>query len=179
MPYVRGHCHLETHNCHLGNNGPNKVINDFNIFLGINTDVLPSTTVIKYPHLIGDAALDHQTYTNTTTWIQAWWGPFLSGSSPNKYAVVHSQFYLALSSTVLRCLIHFKHHVLLAAGVPFPVILPVLSILLCSKHNYILLRQKQFNTFWFHLKSDENCKQSRRPRTSFERHLIGQYFNFM
>ena len=31
---------------------------------------------------------------------------------------------------------------------------------------YILLRQRQFNTFWYHLKSDENCKQSRRPRAS-------------
>jgi hypothetical protein len=38
---------------------------------------------------------DHQTYTTTTTWIQAWWSPFFPGLSPNKYTIVHSQFYLA------------------------------------------------------------------------------------
>ena len=27
---------------------------------------------------------DHQTYTTTTTWIQAWWSPFFSGLSPKK-----------------------------------------------------------------------------------------------
>ena len=42
VPYVWGLFHLETHNCHLGNdynNRPNKVINDFNIFLGINITI--------------------------------------------------------------------------------------------------------------------------------------------
>ena len=52
---------------------------------------LSSTTVPAT--FIGDAALDHQIYTNTTTWIQPWWSPFLAESSPNKYVVVHSQFY--------------------------------------------------------------------------------------
>jgi hypothetical protein len=40
-----GHYYLGTHNYHLGmtcNNGPNKVINDFNIFVAL---ILPSTTV--------------------------------------------------------------------------------------------------------------------------------------
>jgi len=47
--------------------------------------------------------------------------------------------------------------------------------------NCILRRQKQMNTFLCNLKSDENCKQSRRPRTSgyFKRHLLDQYFNFI
>jgi hypothetical protein len=43
---------------------------------------------------IGDAAPYHQTYSNTTTWIQSRCSPFLVGSSPSKYTVVHSQFYL-------------------------------------------------------------------------------------
>jgi hypothetical protein len=52
-----------------------------------------SSTIVPAP-FIGDAALDHQIYTNTTTWIQPWWSPFFAESSPNKYVVVHSQFYL-------------------------------------------------------------------------------------
>ena len=89
---VWGHYHLETHNCHLGNYcniGPSKVINDFNIFLGINITVISCQSTHTF---IDDAAPDHQTYTNTTTWIQAWWSSFFAGSSPNKYMVVHSQF---------------------------------------------------------------------------------------
>ena len=90
-PMYWGHYHLETQNCHLGNdcnNGPSKVINDFNIFLGIHITVINCQSTHTF---IGDAAPDHQTYTNTTTWIQSWWSSFFAGSSPNKYTVVHSK----------------------------------------------------------------------------------------
>jgi hypothetical protein len=60
--------------------------------LGINITVNNCQSTHTF---ICDAAPDHQTYTNTTTWIQTWWSSFFVGSSPNKYAVVHSQFYLA------------------------------------------------------------------------------------
>ena len=43
---------------------------------------------------IGDAAPYHQTYSITTTWIQSRCSQFFVGSSPSKYTVVHSQFYL-------------------------------------------------------------------------------------
>jgi len=64
------------------NNVPNKVINDFNIFLGINITLNNRQSTHTF---IGDAAPDHQTYTHTTTWIQAWRSPFFAVSSPNKY----------------------------------------------------------------------------------------------
>ena len=86
-----GHYHLETHNCHLGNDVPNKVITDFNIFLGINITVNNCQSTHTF---IGEAAQYHQTYSITTTWIQSRWNPFLVGSSPSKYTVVYSQFYL-------------------------------------------------------------------------------------
>ena len=76
-------------------NGPNKVINDFKIFLGILITVNNCQSTHTF---IGDAAPYHQTYTNTTTWIQAWWSPFFAGQ-PNKYTVVLSQFYLAFITT--------------------------------------------------------------------------------
>ena len=86
-----GHYHLETHNCHLGNDVPNKVITDFNIFLGINITVIKCQSTLTF---IGGAAQYHQTCSITTTWIQSRCNPFLVGSSPSKYTVVHSQFYL-------------------------------------------------------------------------------------
>ena len=78
MPYVRGHYHLETHNSHLGNecnNRPNKVINDFNIFSDSDITINNCQSTHTF---IGDADPNHQTYTSTTTWIQAWWGPFFA-----------------------------------------------------------------------------------------------------
>ena len=40
---------------------------------------------------------DHQTYTNTTTWIQAWWSPFFAWSSPSKFMVqISTTVYLLL-----------------------------------------------------------------------------------
>ena len=86
-----GHYHLETHNCHLGNDVPNKVITDFNIFVGINITINNCQSTHTF---IGDAAPYHQTYSITTTWIQSRWNPFLVGSSPSKYTFVYSQFYL-------------------------------------------------------------------------------------
>ena len=86
-----GHYHLETHNCHLGNDVPNKVITDFNIFVGINITINNCQSTHTF---IGDTATYHQTCSITTTWIQSRCSPFLVGSSPSKYTVVHSQFYL-------------------------------------------------------------------------------------
>ena len=73
------------------NSWPNKVINNLNIFLGINITLNNRQSTHTF---ICDAAPDHQTYTHTTTWIQSWRSPFFAGSSPNKYVVVHSHFYL-------------------------------------------------------------------------------------
>jgi hypothetical protein len=70
---------------------PNKVITDFNIFLGINITVNNYQSTHTF---IGDATPDHQTYSITTTWIQSRCSPFSVGSSPSKYTVVHSQLYL-------------------------------------------------------------------------------------
>ena len=61
------------------------------IFVGINVTV---NNCQKTHIFIGDAAPYHQTYSITTTWIQSRCSPFLFGSSPSKYRVVHSQFYL-------------------------------------------------------------------------------------
>ena len=85
------HYHLETHNCHLGNDVPNKVNTDFNIFLGIN---ITANNCQSTHTFIGDATPYHQTYSITTTWIQSKCSPFLVGSSSSKNTVVHFQFYL-------------------------------------------------------------------------------------
>ena len=89
-----GHYHLETHSCHLGNDvqitGQTKLSMTSIYFWALNITV----NNCQSTHTFKDVAPDHQTYTNTTTWIQAWWSPFFASSLPNKYMVVHSQFYL-------------------------------------------------------------------------------------
>jgi hypothetical protein len=63
--------------------------------LGINITVNNCQSTHTFIHVdLGDAAPVHQTYTKTTTWIQALWSPFFAGSSPDKYTIVHSQCYL-------------------------------------------------------------------------------------
>ena len=60
--------------------------------------LLPLTTVNNCQSsytFMGYLDPDHQIYTTTMTWIQAWWSPFFPGRSPNKYTIVHSLFYLA------------------------------------------------------------------------------------
>ena len=86
-----GDYHVERHNCHRGNDVPNKVITDFNIFLVINITVNNCQSTHTF---IGDAAQYHQAFSITTTWIQSRCSPFFVGSSPSKYTFVHSQFYL-------------------------------------------------------------------------------------
>ena len=94
VPYVRGIIilkHIIVIWVMTCNNGSNKVITDLNTFVGINITVNNCQSIHTF---IGDTAPYHQTYTNTKTWIQAWCNPFLVGSSPSRYIVVHYQFYL-------------------------------------------------------------------------------------
>ena len=93
VPDVRGHYHLGTNNYHLGmtcNNGPNKVINDFNIFFRINITVNNYQSTHTFIVYVDPDHWTCTTTTKTTTRFQTWWGQFLAGSSTNKYAVVHS-----------------------------------------------------------------------------------------
>ena len=83
-----GHYHLETHNCHLAMTCQTKLSL---IFVGINITINNFQSTHTF---IGDAAPYHQTYSITTTWIQSRCSPFLVGTSPSKYTVVHSQLYL-------------------------------------------------------------------------------------
>jgi len=68
-----------------------------------------------------------------------------------------------LLSTVPRCLKRFKTLYIVDSG--YPMLLPVLSKLLCAKQQ-LHFSQRQLNTFWGDLKCDTNCIESRRPRTS-------------
>lgn len=85
------------------NKGPNKVINDFNIFLAINITVNNCQSAHT---VIGDAVPDHQTYTNITMWIQAWWGQISTW-----FSIPNSTLYSSLPSrNHLHCLCLFNLH---------------------------------------------------------------------
>ena len=146
MPYLWGHYRLETQNCHLRNdcnNGPSKVINDFSIFLGINITVINCQSTHTF---IGDAAPDHQTCTNTATWIQAWWSSFFAGSSPNMYTVVHSQIYLTFITIyhLLPEIIYSCMPIQFTPCQPFSEIVVANSDAFCLQHTCDILCQTSF-----------------------------------
>jgi hypothetical protein len=91
------------------NNGPNKVINDFNIFLGIDI------TVNKCTHtFVGDAAQIIKLTRALRPGFKHDGVHSVPGSSANKYVVVHFQFYLIfitinhLLPEIIYCFVPFQ-----------------------------------------------------------------------